>query len=223
MGKRGPKPKAGVDTTWRPELAYALGLIVADGSLSKNGRHIDFTSKDKEQVENFSRCLPLTGNKIGIKQNGSKNGTAYYRVQFGDVVFYKWLTTIGVMPNKSKTLGKLTVPDKYFFDFLRGFWDGDGSLYGFWDMRWKSSYTFFISFSAGSHAYLEWLQERINQKLHTNGYITAVNRGYQLRYAKSDTKKIIAAQFERKDAVCLARKFAKVREIYRIDALNSSA
>ena len=31
---------------WSPEFAYAIGLIVTDGSLSKDGRHINFSSKD---------------------------------------------------------------------------------------------------------------------------------------------------------------------------------
>ena len=35
---------------WTSELAYAVGLLTTDGSLSKDGRHIDLTSKDVEQL-----------------------------------------------------------------------------------------------------------------------------------------------------------------------------
>ena len=42
-----------VDTTWSPELAYAIGLIASDGCLSSNGRHIVLVSKDKEQIMNL--------------------------------------------------------------------------------------------------------------------------------------------------------------------------
>ncbi len=36
---------------WTANLAYAVGLITTDGCLSKDGRHIDLTSKDLEQCE----------------------------------------------------------------------------------------------------------------------------------------------------------------------------
>jgi len=39
-----------VSTIWSKELAYVIGLLVTDGCLSKNGRHIDPTSKDREQL-----------------------------------------------------------------------------------------------------------------------------------------------------------------------------
>ncbi len=47
------RPLEKINIQWSPELAYAIGLLVADGCLSKDGRHIDFTSKDLELVESF--------------------------------------------------------------------------------------------------------------------------------------------------------------------------
>lgn len=71
MGKRGPKPKGVVDTTWRPELAYCLGLIASDGCLLGDGLHIDLTSADREQIEHFQTALGLFHIKIGTKTSGS--------------------------------------------------------------------------------------------------------------------------------------------------------
>lgn len=48
MGKRGPKPKKIIDETWRPNLAYAIGLIATDGYLSNDGLLVDLTSNDRE-------------------------------------------------------------------------------------------------------------------------------------------------------------------------------
>ena len=45
-----------------------------------------------------------------------------------------------------KKLKSVVMPKKYFFDFLRGHFDGDGSFYSYWDKRWKSSYMFYVSF-----------------------------------------------------------------------------
>ena len=67
MVKRGPKPKGKIKLEWSPELVYAVGLITADGSLSKNGRHIDFTSKDLDQIKTYCKCLGIEDIKIGTK------------------------------------------------------------------------------------------------------------------------------------------------------------
>lgn len=47
------KPKGKVKIEWNENFAYAIGLIVTDGSLSIDGRHINFTSKDLEQIQNI--------------------------------------------------------------------------------------------------------------------------------------------------------------------------
>lgn len=114
MGKRGPKPKGRVDTAWCPELAYAVSLIAADGSLLKGGRHIDFTSKDLDLMRTYCSCLGIAGITIGKKYSGNKQNGTYCRVQFGDVLFYKWLQDIGLSPNKSLTIASLDIPDDYF-------------------------------------------------------------------------------------------------------------
>lgn len=86
--KRGPKPKGAVKIEWSPKFAYAIGLLTADGCLLNDGRHIDFTSKDLEQVVTFKKCFGIK-TKIGIKHSGT--GNLYHRIQFGDVLFREFL------------------------------------------------------------------------------------------------------------------------------------
>lgn len=221
MAKRGPKPKGRVDTTWRPELAYAVGLITADGSLSCNGRHINFTSKDLSLIKVFQNCLSLHDIKIGTKARAKEIEKIYFQVQFGDVLFYRFLESIGLCPNKSNSLQDVCVPGEFFFDFLRGEWDGDGTIYRSKDKRWKNSYIISIGFASGSLPFLIWLQSEINKRLNTSGHIVASQRAKQLRYARADSKKIFDAMFYKATLPHLPRKFAKAKEIYRIDALNS--
>ena len=40
---------------WSENLAYAIGLIATDGSLSNDGRHLNFTSKDIDQIQTFAK------------------------------------------------------------------------------------------------------------------------------------------------------------------------
>src|SRR5262245_26965983 len=127
---------------WSEALAYAIGLMVTDGNLSSDGRHLELTSKDEDQLIAFMKCLDISV-KIGYKTSGY-TGKKTAHIQFGDVNFYKFLLSIGLMPNKTKVLGSIKVPDEYFFDFLRGHFDGDGCSYSYWDPRWHSSFMLYI-------------------------------------------------------------------------------
>lgn len=116
-----------VSTSWSSYLAYAVGLITADGNLSPDGRHINFTTKDIQLAQTFRDCLSLT-NKIGVKARGGSKIKLYFVVQFGDKNFYNFLTSIGLTTAKSKTIEDLNIPDKFYADFLRGCIDGDGNI-----------------------------------------------------------------------------------------------
>ncbi|HEX7017458.1 MAG TPA: LAGLIDADG family homing endonuclease, partial [Patescibacteria group bacterium] len=141
-------------------MAYIVGLITADGCLSNDGRHIIFVSKDLEQVQNFSNILKLEG-KIALKKGGYTGRKEYYFVQFSNVNLYRFLVSLGLHPNKSKSLGKLSIPDDYFADFLRGCLDGDGFTYSYLDKRWRSSFMLYTGFTCASYDHLNWMNESI--------------------------------------------------------------
>lgn len=219
--KRGPKPKGKVVIKWSPEFAYAIGLLVADGCLSKDGRHIDLTSKDKIQLFTFNRCLHIN---IRISQKFSSNGSLAYRIQFGDVLFYKFLLSIGLSPAKSKIISKISIPPKYFFDFLRGYFDGDGSSYSFYDSIWENSYRFYISFASASSKYIEWLRSELKIKAGIGGHISrgARTSALQLRYSKREAVIIAKKMYYRKGLVCLQRKYLKIKKSLGIIGLSRS-
>lgn len=219
MGKRGPAPRGQVSTAWSPNLAYAVGLITTDGSLSKNGRHINLTSKDVDQIVNFKKCLGIEHIKIGRKSSGYSKEKLYHQVQFGDVLFYRWLMSIGLKPNKSKILESLKIPDQYFFDFLRGCFDGDGCINAYWDPRWHSSYMFYLSFASASPQFLLWLQSTITRLTPARGVInnSKAARIEQLRYAKTATRILFKRMYYSEDVISLKRKVVKVQKIFKID------
>jgi len=216
VGKRGPKPKGRVKIQWSPEFAYAVGLIASDGNLSSNGRHITFVSKEREQIKNFLDCLKISV-KIGNTFSGY-SGVRAYRVQFGDVLFYRYLQSIGLSSAKSKTIGVLKIPDQYFFDFLRGVFDGDGSTHSYWDKRWKSSYMFYLGFASASKAFTDWLRAKIREFAGSSGHITKDGRGstFQLKYAKDESVVVLRKMYPSKSCVCLARKYLKIQKMLAI-------
>jgi hypothetical protein len=217
MGKRGPKPKGKVKIKWSQNFAYAVGLIVTDGCLYNDGRHISLVSKDREQIDNYIRCLNLKGVKIGrIVSGGGKFAS---RIQFGDVNFYAFLNNIGVGPAKSKILKEINVSKKYFFDFLRGAFDGDGSFHSYWDKRWRSSHMFYLSFTSASIEYVLWLRQEILLRLKVKGYISHSKNTswYQLKYAKKDSLEIIKKMYYNPDVVCLSRKRKKIEKALTVE------
>lgn len=209
MGKRGPKPKGQVKIEWSSHFAYAIGLLVTDGCLSPNGRHIIFVSKEVEQLQNYMQALGVT-KKIGENRSGS--GKYVSRVQLGDVLFYQFLRSIGISPNKTKTIGKILIPPKYFFDFLRGCFDGDGSTYSYYDPRWKSSFMFYTVLVSASKKHISWLQKEIYLHMKIRGHITKSKNSsvFQLKYAKADSLQLLRKMYAGKDIIYLSRKRLKI-------------
>lgn len=209
------KPLGKVKIKWSPEFAYAIGLLTTDGYVSKDGRHVVLVSKDQEQLTNFLNCLKIN-NKISRHISGG--GRYALRTQFGDVLFYRFLVSTGVTSCKSKTLGKVDIPRRYFFDFLRGHFDGDGCFYSYFDPRWKSSYMFYTTFLSASKKHILWLRERIYSFLGIKGHITeSVNSSvYQLKYAKADSLQLLPRLYYNRHVVCLSRKRKKIEKALKV-------
>lgn len=222
MGLRGPKPRR-KEVVWSSELAYAIGLITTDGCLSGDGRHLILVSKDVQQIENLKRCLGLKV-KIGIHKSGrTDDANPYYRAQWGDVVLYDFLLSIGLIPNKSLILGALKIPDAYFFDFLRGHFDGDGSFYSYFDPRWKSSFMFYLVFTSASRAHIDWLRSTLNRLLDVQGHMALTHGSsqerhevYNLRFAKRETRIVLEVLYAQPNVLCLKRKRLKIARALRI-------
>lgn len=210
------KPHGKVNLKWTPDFAYAIGLITSDGNLSPDGRHINFTTKDLQLAKIFRRCLGIN-NVIGRKMGGYPGSSEkkYCVVQFGDVLFYKFLLDIGLTPRKSKTILGLRIPSKYFFDFLRGHFDGDGCIYSYFDPRWKNSFMYYMTFTSASRPHVEWIQSTLKQLIGVSGAIGSSGQVFQLRFAKQESLALIKNMYYGINVPCLQRKRAKIIRILK--------
>lgn len=194
---------------WSANIAYCVGLMTSDGCLQRDGRHLDITSVDYEQLVNFRVALGRPDLHISRKLSGSDR--LAYRIQFSDVVFYDFLVKLGLTPAKSKTIGRLDIPPQYYSDFLRGLFDGDGTVYGYRDSRWKSSYMFYTGFASASSPFLEYIRDTNSKLLHIgNGSVRNSARAACLYYAKNDSLKLYAAMYADPACICLSRKRDKL-------------
>lgn len=206
--------KAVLPVSWSPCLAYAIGLLVTDGSLSSDGRHIDISSVDREQLQNFMLCLGREYT-IGIKKSGT--GNSCFRIQFSDVKVYRFLSNIGITPRKSKSIGPIAIPKKYFFDFLRGHFDGDGTFYAYQDARWINSFMFYLCFVSASENHIRWIRSELKSLLDVSGSLTKARTSsvFQLKYAKRESLVLIKKLYYNHRVVCLSRKREKIEKILR--------
>jgi hypothetical protein len=216
------------DFEWTSKLAYAIGLLTTDGNLSKDGVHLEFTSKDKELVETFRKCLGLK-NKIGLKSSGRYREKKYFRVQFGNAVFYRWLQRIGLCPNKTGKLGELKIPDKYFRDFLRGHLDGDGDIdvyKDYYNTFKNPKYIYdriFVRFRSASRKHMKWLRSKIFNILSIKGHLNGEGRNsskttmWILKFGKKDSLKLLSWLYYSPNVPSLKRKRKIAERFIRIE------
>lgn len=190
-------------------LWYTVGIIVTDGSLSIDKRHICITSKDEELLIILRDELGLTG-KIGKKSNGITKEKIYSVLQFSDVHFYKFLESIGLFPNKSLTLQAIKVPQKFFYDFVRGVIDGDGSITT-WIHASNKRIQWALRITSGAPKFSDWLrtemqkQYQVKGKLYTYQHKDKKNPIHIIKFGKIATKLILEASYY-KGCTGMARK-----------------
>jgi len=115
-----------------PDKAYFLGLLAADGNISPRLTAVRIALKetDKAILESFRSFLgedaPELKTKIskvrGKKANPQKVLVLSRKAMVTD------LMSFGITPNKSHTLELSCELGELKKDFLRGVWDGDGSV-----------------------------------------------------------------------------------------------
>lgn len=204
MGKKRPKPTPRVNLCWTPELAHVCGLMVADGCLLSGRSHMIFTSNDLQLLQTFKDCLGLE-NAISWKPSGF-TGRHTSQVQFRNASLYQRFLSVGITPRKTHTVGRIAVPDEYFFDYLRGEFDGDGSSNAYWDTRWRSSVLIYLTFTSAGRRHLEWIHERVQTLLKVSGVLRPQSRAYMLRFAKHAARKLYTAMYPDGSVPCLRRK-----------------
>ena len=199
---------------WGRSLAYAIGLITTDGSLSSDKRHINLTSKDLAQIQLFAKILKLK-NKISLKKSTYNPTGTYYNFQFGDVALYRFLLKIGLSQNKSLTLSEILIPDKYFADFFRGCLDGDGNISVVTHPE-SQHYQLRVRIASGSLLFLDWLKGASSRNFNlTGGFISRTSKAHYLIFAKEDSLRILAKIYKIGVKYYLTRKFAVYQHFLR--------
>lgn len=114
------------------EKSYFLGLLFADGSVVLDSERapnisLELEEKDKEILETFQSLLNCQNSLYYNKRDGRKNGTYTFNVR--SQLLADDLAKFNIIPNKTYKTTQVVFPESFLVDFLRGYIDGDGSIY----------------------------------------------------------------------------------------------
>ena len=157
--------------------AYFLGWIVSDGNLFRTTTSLSIC--DKEIVEMFANQLDAPTEMIEYIPNhdGHKD---QWRIRLNSIRMKNDLLSLGITPNKSKTIQYPKIPRHLERHLIRGIWDGDGHV------GKKYSYV------CGSEFCLLGIQDALNSR----GFPTATRLWegvghYRLRLLKSQPQTLL--------------------------------
>lgn len=192
--------------------AYWLGFIYADGYLvaNKTNRNyelgIELQKDDVKLLQDFNKEL---GNvhKITFKHSHKQfNGYEYetdsclIRIYSKEIVCD--LINHNIHPNKTNR-DEFPICQNFFFDFLRGFMDGDGCIH----VSNKKSIQ--LQFTNSNCEFLKYIKDTINGMLNIDGHIyKEKDKKYRLVYfRKDDVKNVLDKIYEDSNCQLLNRKY----------------
>jgi hypothetical protein len=115
---------------WSPGMAWVLGVIYTDGCLirGKTAWRVDISSMDAELLNKIKHLMRSDKPLPTRLQSYDKSKEIYY-FQFHREKLIDDLVKIGLVERKSLVMKFPDVPDNHVRHFIRGCWDGDGSVY----------------------------------------------------------------------------------------------
>ena len=111
------------------EKAYWLGVLYADGNISKNSSksgQIFFTSTDKVWVESFLKTINSTN--TAKSEMHKKFNKIIWKARITSTQMFNDLNNLGCTPVKSLSIRLPKLPKSLLHHFIRGYFDGDGTV-----------------------------------------------------------------------------------------------
>ena len=164
--------------------SWLMGFIAANGYLpitkgAKSRIIISVQRKDEEILHSIARELGYNGQ---IYQYVSSNGYLESSLSFSSKKIREKLENYGIVNNKTFKLKRVpNLPKEYRMDFIRGFIDGDGSIY---NDRSKGKNHINISITCASKEFLEDIIKIIYEEcgIGLNKTIYKDHNNYSVRY-----------------------------------------
>lgn len=188
--------------TWSHNMAYTFGLWFANGCIY-GGKMFDITlhKNDKYVLKRIADELKYEGPIIDYVDRQAA------RLNFSCVVIYRDIVALGGSERKSLTCIFPDIPKEYLPDFIRGYFDGDGSVFDVDGKRLNSE------FCSGSPDFLYQLWDVLKQEAGIEGGSYHSDKIYsngdycrELKFGKKDTLKLRDYMYQGNPELFMKRK-----------------
>lgn len=199
--------------------AYFVGFIFADGWVIQNPETrkyefamqlqscdkyiLDAINKELGGVHKISHKNPQKKIINGIET--TSNHSDILRVYSKNIV--QDLMRLGIVQDKTHNYQIPKIPEEFFFDFLRGYIDGDGCYY-------CNSKSNAMHITCASSEVLNWLQNT----LESYGINSSIYKEKELKYRlvcckKKDLCDLVNLLYHDGFSLCLSRKYNKIKHL----------
>jgi hypothetical protein len=219
---------------WSDSTAWMIGLLWTDG-YTDGCNSIGIKLKDVQLIEEIHREMDTS---VEIKTQINKHtGNEYKYISISNKCITDRLKEIGMHKNKTHTIEyPKGMPDKFFFSFLRGVIDGDGTIYlakTRKNQKTKDCKLFFVTASEKFALRMcEELKSReikfsvsIRSKYLKSGKLCKQWLGtdlWRIQVSKiSDLRRLYKEMYPSDNVPCLHRKRDSLREFYETPRVKS--
>jgi len=198
--------------TWSNDMSYILGLWFADGYISRGGSRKTCYTFGISLHDNDSYLLWEILKKMQSDYilHESNTGGTCQNIHIYSKIIYDDIISLGGCERKSLTLTfPKNIPDDLLPDFIRGYFDGDGSVsyHSYWN-------AYRTTFTCGSEVFLKDLHSKLKIidpniqgqiAFHKNDF----NGVYNLTFYKHDTLRFAKIIYKDPNDLYLVRKYDK--------------
>jgi len=205
--------------TWSHDMSYILGLWWADGHICKIGRKYIF-GITLHKNDKYLLCNILEKMGTSIQPYLNKN---IYHISISSKTIVNDIINLGGDFRKSLSIGFPDIPKEYLPDFIRGFFDGDGSIF---KLKYRSGYSSdFVSasikFITGLKiamvnnipdfkcSFVEKTLENAIRYHKDSSNIIPKNPSYILKLSSNNTRRLRDFMYIAEDELRLKRKYEK--------------
>ena len=211
--------------TWSFDMAYILGFMYADGNIvqTKRGNHyIAIYTADEALLISMAKCMKAK-HKVSVRISDTG---CNYRIQIGSKEWFNDLGQLGLFPDKTTRMRLPTIPQEFFGDFVRGYFDGDGNVWSgtVHKNRKTTTLTIQVFFTSCSHLFLKDLRSLL-QKNGINGggmYIPKKGNFARIIFSSNDALKIYEIMYNSRHKLFLKRKRVVFEQFIKIRGRSSA-
>ena len=191
-------------SVWTRESAYVLGWMFSDGNVTADKRtfRLHLNKKDLKIVAKIKKALK---SNHGIKIHGD-----YLRFSVHSKKMCSDLIALGCGPKKAKKIRLPKIPQKYLSNFVRGYFDGDGSIH------FNQPNTIKIKI-VGNEKFIKDLKKTMVRiiKIRTSNVKMSSDRTWQIEFYGDNARILCKWMYKNCNGLCLDRKYLRFKDHLR--------